>query len=133
LDSIDVKLGVIGKIVDVLLHSLLNVTVRISFSSQVYLILYSPPEEKQRFPEIFAKSRSTHFAKDRSSSLAMCISGIARPVPKIYWEVLDENGKLVSTLRPSTGPYSQNPPKIKSFDQSFYHEIALEVKKSKEF
>ena len=102
-------------------------TVRISFSSQVFLILYSPPPEKQRFPEIFAKSRSTHFAKDRSSSLAMCISGAARPVPKIYWEVLDENGKLVSTLRPSTGPYSQNPPKIKSIDQSFYHEIALEV------
>ena len=100
---------------------------RVSFSSQVYLILYSPPEEDQRFPEIFAKSQNTHFAKGRSSSLAMCISGYARPVPKIYWEVLDEDGKLVSTLRPTTGPYSPNPPQIKSSDHNFYHAIALEV------
>ena len=66
---------------------------RESYVYSIYLMLYSPPELNDREPVV------TDFAPERfhgaypigyRQRIASCASGYARPLPKIYWEVINQ-------------------------------------------
>ena len=96
----------------------------------MYLILYSPPELENREPEVTdyspAKFRRS-FPIGYRHRIASCTSGYARPLPKIYWEVINEADQVVETIHPTHGHFSENPAIIDSSDENFYHTIELNL------
>ena len=101
-----------------------------SYAASIYLILYSPPEMADRKPEVFDYSPpKSHrsFPIGYRQRIATCTSGYARPLPKMYWEVINEIGQVVDIIQPTHGHFSENPAIIDSADENFYHNIELNL------
>ena len=72
----------------------------------MYLILYSPPEIENREPEIIDYGNDKYrrsFPIGYRQKIASCISAYARPLPTIYWQIIDENDQVIEKIEPTHG------------------------------